>query len=73
MGAKAQIEEMRHNLGKLRGTLKSDYNNIDTHFKEQLIKTKVYRSRNISSARADVQVREFANNDLDKYGKALDK
>jgi hypothetical protein len=44
MGAKAQIEEMRNNLGKQRGTLKSDYNNIDTQFKEQLIKTKASRA-----------------------------
>lgn len=41
MGAKAQIEEMRNGVGRQRATLKSDYNNIDTQFKEQLIKTKV--------------------------------
>lgn len=39
-------------------TLKDEYKNVDKLFKEQLIKTKVS---------------EFANNDLEKYGKALDK
>ena len=41
MGAKAQIEEMRNGVGRQRATLKSDYNNIDTQFKEQLMKTNV--------------------------------
>ncbi|WVO14305.1 hypothetical protein L204_101937 [Cryptococcus depauperatus] len=48
---------MIENRKKLEKTLKTDYKNIDNVFKEQLIKT---------------TISEYANNDLEKYGKALD-
>lgn len=49
---------MRTNRQKMEKTLKTDYKNIDKEHKEQLIKT---------------TISEYANNDLEKYGKALDK
>ncbi|GFZ50594.1 Hydrolase acting on acid anhydrides [Saitozyma sp. JCM 24511] len=55
--AKGELAQMVENRKKTERTLDSDYKNIDKQFKEQLIKTKVS---------------EFANNDLEKYGKALD-
>nr|XP_031864453.1 uncharacterized protein CI109_000367 [Kwoniella shandongensis]KAA5531525.1 hypothetical protein CI109_000367 [Kwoniella shandongensis] len=55
--ASGHLSQMTENRKKLERTLKSDYKDIDKQFKEQLIKTKVS---------------EVANNDLDKYGKALD-
>lgn len=50
--------EMRANRQKMEKTLKMDYKNIDKQYKEQLIKT---------------TISEYANNDLEKYAKALDK
>lgn len=50
--------EMRTNRQKMEKTLKTGYKNIDKEHKEQLIKT---------------TISEYANNDLEKYGKALDK
>ncbi|OCF37294.1 DNA repair protein RAD50 [Kwoniella heveanensis BCC8398] len=52
-----QLLAMTENRKKTEKTLKSDYKDIDRQFKDQLIKTKVS---------------EHANNDLEKYGKALD-
>nr|XP_018262086.1 DNA repair protein RAD50 [Kwoniella dejecticola CBS 10117]OBR84244.1 DNA repair protein RAD50 [Kwoniella dejecticola CBS 10117] len=52
-----QLLAMTENRKKTEKTLKSDYKDIDKQFKDQLIKTKVS---------------EHANNDLEKYGKALD-
>nr|XP_019013012.1 DNA repair protein RAD50 [Kwoniella pini CBS 10737]OCF51793.1 DNA repair protein RAD50 [Kwoniella pini CBS 10737] len=52
-----QLLAMTEGRKKTEKTLKSDYKDIDKHFKDQLIKTKVS---------------EHANNDLEKYGKALD-
>ncbi|WVR06574.1 hypothetical protein IAU60_003606 [Kwoniella sp. DSM 27419] len=52
-----QLLAMTENRKRTEKTLKSDYKDIDKQFKEQLIKTKVS---------------EHANNDLEKYGKALD-
>lgn len=49
---------MRANRQKMEKSLKMDYKNIDKEHKEQLIKT---------------TISEYANNDLEKYGKALDK
>ncbi|OWZ73899.1 hypothetical protein AYX14_00623 [Cryptococcus neoformans] len=49
--------EMRANRQKMEKSLKMDYKNIDKEHKEQLIKT---------------TISEYANNDLEKYGKALD-
>lgn len=49
---------MRANRQKMEKTLKMDYKNIDKEHKEQLIKT---------------TISEYANNDLEKYAKALDK
>lgn len=50
--------EMRANRQKMEKSLKMDYKNIDKEHKEQLIKT---------------TISEYANNDLEKYGKAVDK
>ncbi|ORY30598.1 hypothetical protein BCR39DRAFT_529095 [Naematelia encephala] len=55
--ASGQLMQMVEGRKKTENTLKTDYKNIDKLFKDQLIKTKVS---------------EFANNDLEKYGKALD-
>ncbi|KAL7420509.1 DNA repair protein rad50 [Cryptotrichosporon argae] len=51
------LQQMIVNREKAEKTLASDYKNIDKQFREQLIKTKTS---------------EVANNDLEKYGKALD-
>ena len=56
--ASGELVQMSKNREKLEETLKMDYRNVDKLYKDQLIKTKVG---------------EFANNDLEKYGKALDK
>lgn len=50
--------QMAEERKRLEKTLKSDYKNVDKLFREQLIKTKTS---------------EVANQDLEKYGKALDK
>lgn len=68
--------QMTENRKRNEAILKSDYANTDKLFKEQLIKTKV-SSRLASfcclSAADNLKISEFANNDLEKYGKALDK
>jgi DNA repair protein RAD50 len=61
----------------MKTTLDMDYKGIDKLFKEQLIKTKVCRhprTHSIDYAQILIckQVSEFANNDLEKYSKALD-
>lgn len=62
-----QLKEQRKSSEK---TLKDEYKNIDKTFKEQLIKTKVGCVEWVWLTR---QTSEVANNDLEKYGKALDK
>ncbi|WVQ84355.1 hypothetical protein IAT38_006507 [Cryptococcus sp. DSM 104549] len=54
---RGQLVAMTESRMKLDKTLKMDYKNIDKEFKDQTIKT---------------TLSERANNDLDKYGKALD-
>lgn len=67
---------MTQNRQKMESTLETDYKGIDKQFKEQLIKTKVsvYVSavHQSSVLLINRQVSEFANNDLEKYSKALD-
>ncbi|ORX37164.1 hypothetical protein BD324DRAFT_625039 [Kockovaella imperatae] len=55
--ASGVLSQVIENRKRMQETLESEYKNIDKMFKEQLIKTKVS---------------EVANNDLEKYGKALD-
>ncbi|KAK4689016.1 DNA repair protein RAD50, partial [Tremellales sp. Uapishka_1] len=52
-----ELLQMHEARKKMEETLRADYKSIDKLYKEQLIKTKTS---------------EFANNDLEKYGKALD-
>jgi hypothetical protein len=68
MGAKAQIEEMRNGVGRQRATLKSDYNNIDTQFKEQLIKTKVRSAAVILLAIARSSDKSRRQAEIDRSG-----
>jgi DNA repair protein RAD50 len=75
---------MTQNREKMENTLDLDYKGIDKQFKEQLIKTKVcpiflfllllptFLQWSRGGEDADRQVSEFANNDLEKYSKALD-
>jgi DNA repair protein RAD50 len=49
---------MEENRKYKEKTLKTEYKDVEKQFREQLIKTKTS---------------EVANNDLEKYGKALDK
>lgn len=56
--ASGVLLQMTENRKKAEHTLKTEYRDIDKEFRSQLIKTKMG---------------EHANNDLDKYGKALDK
>ncbi|RXK35035.1 hypothetical protein M231_07713 [Tremella mesenterica] len=55
--AQGLLVGINQNREKLEKTLEEDYKNVDRLFRDQLIKTKVS---------------ETANNDLEKYGKALD-
>lgn len=50
--------QMAEERKRLEKTLKQDYKDIDKLYSQQLVKTKTS---------------ELANNDLEKYGKALDK
>lgn len=50
--------QMTEERKRLEKTLAADYKNIDKLYRDQLIKTKTS---------------EVANNDLEKYAKALDK
>jgi DNA repair protein RAD50 len=70
--ASGELVQMTKNREKLAETLRIDYKDIDKKYKEQLIKTKV-SCRSVLGDVAQKQVSEFANNDLEKYGKALDK
>ena len=55
----------------------SEFENVNRRYKDQLVKVKVGRSgvsiRNFRTHAVHPQMSDMANNDLEKYAKALDK
>jgi len=65
---KDQVETLENDL--------AEFENVNRRYKDQLVKVKVGRpteSRRSWTNRAYPQMSDMANNDLEKYAKALDK